>query len=46
MIRSMNHPYFISNAELAFVDNSEVSAGPQGLGKTANKYLIVHPDSK
>ena len=46
MIRSVNHAYLIPSAEIAFVDYSQVSAGSHCLGKTANKHLIVHPDSK
>ena len=46
MIRSMNNPYLISSTQVAFADYSQVSPGSQCLGKTANKHLIVHPDSK
>jgi hypothetical protein len=46
MIRSVNHSYLISGAEIAFANYSQVGAGSQRLSKTTNKHLIVHPDSK
>ncbi len=46
MIGAMNHPHLISRAEIAFGDYSQVSTGSKRLGKTADRHLIAHPDSK
>jgi hypothetical protein len=46
MIRSMNHPYLIASSNITLNEDSQVCSGSQRLGKTTNKHLIVHPDSK
>src|SRR5262245_31429658 len=46
MSRPVNQPDLVSSAESTFADYAQVCAGPQRLGKTANKHLVVHANSK
>jgi hypothetical protein len=45
VIRSFDYLDFISSADRALNDDSQVCPGPQRFGKSAHKPLIVHPNS-